>query len=372
MKTFGPLAGVRVLEFSNIGPVLFSGMLLADMGAEILLVEPPRARESEMPLHGMEDPLRRGRSPVTLDLKDPSDITRVLDLLPHVDVLIEGFRPGVMERLGLSPEACLARNPKLVYGRVTGWGREGPMSSLAGHDPNYSSLVGLVHSIGAPDRPPMPPLNIADFAGGSTYLTMGVLAALANVRGGGDGQVVDASILDGVASLMTLIYAMSRQGMWSDVRGTNIMDGGCPFGSTYETADGRYVMACALEPKFYTEMLQRLELDPAELPPQNDRARWPELRQKLAARFIMEPQSHWAAVFADSDACVTPVLTVSEAPHHPHNVARGVFPEPLGLPAASPRFQGTPTAIAPQRGEDAGALIQRWMVTDRAAVAATS
>ena len=370
MTASGPLAGVRVLEFSNIGPVLFSGMLLADMGAEIVLVEPPHAREAQMPLAGADDPLRRGRSPVAFDLKDPAAIARVLELLVHVDVLIEGYRPGVMERLGLGPDVCLARNPSLIYGRVTGWGRGGPLSDLAGHDPNYSSLVGLVHSVGAPDRPPVPPLNLADFAGGSTYLTMGVLAALAHVRGGGRGQVVDASILDGVASLMTLVHAMSARGMWSDVRGTNLMDGGCPYGRTYETADGRYVMVCALEPRFYREMIERLGLSDAGLPEQNDRARWEELRAALAACFITQPQAHWAALFGHSDACVTPVLTVSEARQHPHNVARDVFPQPLGMPAASPRFGATPTAHAPQHCPPAAEVMDRWMARADTRVAA--
>lgn len=360
MSSIGPLSGVRILEFSNIGPVLFSGMLLADMGAEIVLVESPRAREAQMPLAGMDDPLRRGRSPIALDLKDQAAIASLLDMLPHVDVIIEGFRPGVMERLGLGPDACLARNPKLVYGRVTGWGRGGPISDLAGHDPNYSAIVGLVHSIGAPDGPPMPPLNMADFAGGSTYLTMGVLAALTHVRGGGDGQVVDASILDGVASLMTLVYAMRAHGMWSDERGANLMDGGCPYGSTYRTADGRYMMVCALEPSFYGQMLDLLDLDPATLPSQHDRARWPELRACLAERFASQPQSHWAEIFAHSDACVTPVLTMGEAPRHPQNIARDVFVGPHATPAASPRFGGTPTSHAPQMGIDAAALMTRW------------
>jgi alpha-methylacyl-CoA racemase len=360
MSAMGPLTGLRVVEFSNIGPVLFSGMLLADMGAEIVLVESPRARESRMPLEGLGDPLRRGRSPIALNLKAPETIATVLEILPNVDVILEGFRPGVMERLGLGPEVCLARNPKLVYGRVTGWGRDGPMSNLAGHDPNYSSLVGLVHSNGAPDRAPMPPLNLADFAGGATYLTMGVLAALAHVRGGGDGQVVDASILDGVASLMTLVYALRAHGMWSDERGANLLDGGCPYGSTYETSDRRYVMVCALEQSFFDEMLRLLELDPAGLPDKEDATRWPELRTILATRFASQPQAHWAALFGESNACVTPVLTVSEATAHPHNVARQVFPGGAGIPAAAPRFGGTPTQHAIQEGPEACAVLQRW------------
>lgn len=366
MGNAGPLSGLKVVEFGTIGPVPFCGMMLADMGAEIVLIEPPVEREARMPIDAAVDPMRRGRSPIALNLKDPESVARALDMIARADVVLEGFRPGVMERLGLGPDICLARNPALVYGRVTGWGRDGPLSHLAGHDPNYSAIIGLVHSIGPADGAPMPPLNIADFAGGAMFLLSGVLAGVAHVRGGGKGQVVDASILDGAAMLMTLVYSLRSHGMWSDRRGSNLLDGGCPFGRTYRTRDGRYMMVCCLEPRFYAEMLRLLEIDAAELPPQQDPEGWPMLHARFEAVFAGRDFAEWIAVFADSDACVTPVLTVGEAPLHPHNVVRGVFGEDA-IPAASPRFTGTPTRNAPHSGPPAEELTRRWAGQPRGA-----
>jgi alpha-methylacyl-CoA racemase len=355
----GPLAGVRIVEIAAIGPVPYAGMLLADMGAEILLVQPPVPREAKMPVEEGKDPLFRGRSRLSLDLKAEADRDRLLAILAKADILLEGFRPGVMERLGLSPEVCLAANPKLIYGRLTGWGREGPMAMTAGHDPNYTALVGVLHSIGYPDRPPTPPLNlVGDFAGGSLFLVTGVLAALANVRAGGPGQVVDAAMVDGAASLMTMVYSMRATGQWSDQRGVNLMDGSCPFGCAYETADGRYVQTCCLEPKFYAAMLEGLGLDPASLPDRFDTANWPALHERFAAVFRTRTRDDWAAQFEPTDACVTPILDLGEAMAHPQNVARGVFHD--GLPAAAPRFSATPTGHAPARGADAHDLLSRW------------
>jgi len=357
-KAAGPLAGVRIVELQAIGPVPYCGMLLADMGAEILLVEPPQAREAKMPVPVDKDPLWRGRSRLALDLKDPAAIERLLSILEKADILLEGFRPGVMERLGLGPDVCLKCNPKLVYGRMTGWGQTGPLSKTAGHDPNYTALVGVIHSLGHADRPPTPPLNlVGDFAGGSLFLAMGALAALTHARASGAGQVVDAAIVDGAASLMTMVYSMRANGLWSDERGTNMMDGSCPFGCAYETADGRYMMTCCIEPPFYAEMLKGLGLDPAGLPKQYDLTRWPELRERFAAAFQTRTRDEWTKVFERTDACVTPVLNMGEAMQHPQNVARQVFVD--GLPAAAPRFSATPTEHAP-KAPAAPDLLRGW------------
>ena len=358
----GPLAGIRVVELAGVGPGPFAGMLLADLGAEILLIEPPRARETQMPLPPQSDPLFRGRVRLTLDLKQPAERERLLALLGSADMLIEGFRPGVMERLGLGPEVVLARAPRRVYGRITGWGQDGPLASTAGHDPNYIAITGALHAMGYPDRPPLPPLNVVgDFAGGSLYLVMGLLAAYIHTRQSGRGQVVDASIVDGTLSLLTMAYAMRGAGQWSDQRGQNLLDGSCPFGTCYETADGQYMAVCPLEPTFYAEFLRRLGLDAAGLPGQWERARWPELRARFAATFRTRSRAQWTAVFADSDACVAPVLSIAEAPAFPQHVARASFGGDPPLPAAAPRFSATPTAAAPRPTSTAEALLRRWL-----------
>jgi len=358
----GPLAGVRIIELAGIGPGPFAGMLLADLGAEILLIEPPRAREAQMPLPPERDPLFRGRVRLVLDLKQAADRERLLALLGSVDMLIEGFRPGVMERLGLGPDACLARAPRLVYGRITGWGQSGPLATTAGHDPDYIAITGALHAMGYPDRPPLPPLNVVgDFAGGSLYLVMGLLAAHIHARRTGQGQVVDASIVDGTLSLLTMAYAMRGAGQWSDERGQNLLDGSCPFGTCYETADGHYMAVCPLEPTFYAEFLRRLGLAAEGLPGQWERARWPELHERFAAIFRTRSRAAWIAVFEGSDACVAPVISIAEAPAHPHHRARASFTGDPPLPAAAPRFSATPTAAAPAPTETAAALLQRWL-----------
>ena len=363
----GPLAGVRIIELETVGPVPYAGMLLADMGAEVLLVKPPRPREARMPLHGRRDPLFRGRVEWPLDLKCATDRSSLLDLLPQCDVLLEGYRPGVMERLGLGPEDCLARAPRLVYGRLTGYGRDGPLSGEAGHDLNFIALTGALFAGGPADRPPPPPLNmIGDFAGGSLFLALGVVAALLEARGSGRGQVVDASTLDGTSSLLTIVYAMQAVGLWNRERGTNVMDGSAPFGAVYRTRDDGYMSVCALEPSLYARLVAGLGLEAATLPGQWDRAHWPELQARFAARFRERTREEWTRDFAGSDACVAPVLDTVEAPDHPHNRARGVFvagevAEGLApLPAAAPRFSRTVTAHAAQSPESTAALLERW------------
>lgn len=359
----GPLQGTRIVELAAVGPVPFAGMLLADMGAEILFVEPPNAREAQMPMASKQDPLFRGRTRLTLDLKHPKDCGRLLDIVATADVLLEGYRPGVMERLGLGPEHCHERAPRLVYGRMTGWGQSGPLAQTAGHDPTYVAITGALHAMGYPDRPPLPPLNIVgDFAGGSLYLVMGVLAALLHARATGEGQVVDAAIVDGTASLMTMIYAMHGAGLWSTQRGANLMDGSCPFGTTYQTADGGYMAVCALEPKFYAEFVQKLGIDESTLPKQADQARWPQLRERFASIFATRTRAEWTAVYEGTNACVAPVLSVAEAPNHPQNRARNVFTGDVPLPAPAPRFDRTPTARAEVEPCSADALLKRWGV----------
>ena len=357
----GPLAGVRVLEFEGVGPGPFAGMQLADLGAEILLVSPRSARTSQMPLPQERDPLFRGRARLRLDLKVPADRERVLALLPQVDLLIEGYRPGVMERLGLGPDVCLARAPHLVYGRITGWGQDGPLAHTAGHDPNYIALTGALHAIGYPDRPPLPPLNVlGDFCGGSMFLVSGLLAAYIHAQRTGEGQVIDANIVDGTLSLLTMAYSMRGAGQWSDTRGENLLDGSCPFGTTYETADGHYMAVCALEPHFYAEFIRRLGVSTDGLPGQWERARWTELRARLAAAFRQRSRAEWSAEFEGTDACVTPVLSVAEASAHPHNHARANLVGEPSLPAPAPRFSATPTQMPPALNDATETLLQRW------------
>ncbi len=368
----GPLQGVRIVELAAVGPAPFCAMLLADMGAEVLRVAPPPHGPPLFPVQAEEDPTWRGRSWLTLDLKEAGPRARFLEILPHADVLIEGFRAGVLERLGVGPEVCLAANPRLVVGRMTGWGQSGPLARAPGHDPNYLALTGALHSIGGAGEAPCPPLNlVADMGGGALYLAMGVLAALLHVRAGGPGQIVDAAMVDGAASLMGMIYMLRNHGLWSDERGSNLLDGGCPYGSTYATADGRYVVVCALEPPFYRAFVRALGLDEAALPPRDDRASWPRLRETFAAVLRTKTRDEWTRLLEGSDACVTPVLSMSEAPHHRHNVARGVFVGDKATPAAAPRFSATPTSHAPAAGPGVRALLEAWgMEPDDARTAA--
>jgi alpha-methylacyl-CoA racemase len=343
-----PLGGLRILEFDGLGPVTFAGMMLADLGAEVLRL----TRSASAGPAAFEEVggavLHRGRSAVHVDLKDPVDRDRILALAEGADAVIEGFRPGVMERLGYGPEALAARNPRLVFGRVTGWGQEGPLAQAVGHDLNYIGLSGVLHAMGEPDRPPSPPLNlVGDYGGGAMLLVVGVLAALMEAQTTGRGRVVDAAMTDGAALLGGLFQALRGQGLWNDRRGSNLLDGGAPFYRCYACRDGGFIAVAALEPRFYAALLAGLNIDPAEAP-QYDFAAWPTMQARFAALFATRDRDEWARHFATSDACVTPVLTLAEAPNHPHNRARGAFE--AALPASAPRFDG-------QRAEPGGSMV---------------
>ncbi|MFE9598763.1 CaiB/BaiF CoA transferase family protein [Streptomyces hokutonensis] len=341
----GPLSGVRVVELAGIGPGPFAAMLLADLGADVVRVDRPGGPGLGVaPEH---DITNRNKRSVLVDLKAPDGPARVLDLVERADILIEGNRPGVTERLGVGPEACHARNPRLVYGRMTGWGQDGPLADRAGHDIAYIALTGTLGMIGSPGEPPPAPANLlGDYAGGSLYLVVGVLAALHHARVTGTGQVVDAAIVDGTAHLSAMIHGMLSAGHWQDRRAANLLDGGCPYYGTYETADGKHMAVGALEPQFYDEFTRLLGLaDFAEA--RRDWTRWGELREAVAARFRSRTRDEWTVVFEGTDACVAPVLSLREAPKHPHLVARGTFTEHGGItqPAPAPRFSETPTSV---------------------------
>ena len=359
----GPLHGLRVVELAGVGPAPFCAMLLADMGAEVLTIAAPGERETRMPVPEDQDPIWRGRSRLALDLKQTDDHQRLLAILRQADVLIEGFRPGVLERLGVSPEVCLAVNPALVIGRVTGWGQDGPLAQAPGHDPNYIALTGALHAIGPAGGAPVLPLNlVGDFGGGALYLAMGVLAAVLNARQTGRGQVVEAAMVDGAASLMGMVYTLYNNGLWSDARGSNLMDGGAPFGAVYETADGKHVAVGALEPDCYAALLGILGLDLEDLPRQRDRDGWPVLRERFAAAFQTRSRDEWADLPEALAACVTPVLSLAEAPGHPHNLARGAFVGDPQIPGPAPRFSATPSRLASMSDTPAADLLARWGV----------
>lgn len=347
-KAQGPLSGIRIVELVGIGPGPFACMLLADLGADVIRVDRAQNVGGGDPESPPADLLARGRRSIGVDLKTPAGVETVLRLVAEADVLIEGFRPGVMERLGLGPEVCAARNPRLVYGRMTGWGQEGPLANAAGHDINYISLTGALHAIGRRGEAPVPPLNlVGDFGGGTMYLVMGVLAALVERQTSGKGQVVDAAMTDGAASLMTIFYGIKAIGFWKDERGVNMLDSGAHFYDVYETKDGRHVSIGSIEPQFYALLLQHTGLAGEDLPAQFDRDRWPELKEKMAAIFRSKTRDEWCAIMEGSDVCFAPVLSMTEAPRHPHNVARGTFTEVKGVvqPAPAPRFSRTPGAI---------------------------
>lgn len=359
MAQSGPLAGVRVLEIQGIGPGPFATMVLADLGAEVIRID--RAAPGGLDLTGAgrgHDVLARSRRSIAVDLKHPEGVELVLKLVATADVLIEGFRPGVAERLGIGPEACEAANPALIYGRMTGWGQDGPWAHMAGHDIDYIALAGALGPMGREGTPPPVPLNlVGDFGGGGMLLVIGVLAALQERQASGRGQVVDAAMVDGSALLMAMFHGMASMGLWNTAsRGANLLDGGAPFYDNYACADGRHVAVGALEPQFYAALLQGLGLDGAEWP-QYDMVRWPQLRETIAATFAGQDRDHWEEVFAGTDACVAPVLSMTEAPQHPHLAARGTFVEVEGVvqPAPAPRFSRTPTGVPtapPTRGGD--------------------
>lgn len=344
----GPLQGVKVVEMSNIGPGPFCGMLLADLGADVLSVQRLATGDLGFDVGLRYDLLNRSKRGVAVDLKSPEGVALVKDLIAGADLLIEGFRPGVMERLGLGPEICQALNPRLVYGRMTGWGQSGPLAQMAGHDINYIAMSGALAAIGPKDGAPVVPLNlVGDFAGGSLYLAMGLLAALLEARQSGQGQVVDAAMMDGVASLMTMHMGYRQAGFWNLERGTNSVDGGAPWYTTYRTSDGRWMAVGCVEQRFYREFLDLLGLDTRTLPKQHDQARWPELQGIFQAEFAKKTRAEWEAIFEGSDACVSPVLDMGEAPRHPAANARSTFVNTEGViePAPAPRFSRTPASI---------------------------
>ncbi|RPK88575.1 MULTISPECIES: CaiB/BaiF CoA-transferase family protein [Streptomyces] len=361
----GPLTGVRVVELAGIGPGPFAAMLLADLGADVVRVDRPGG--AGLGIDPASDLTNRNKRSVLLDLKSDEGPARVLDLVERADILVEGYRPGVAERLGVGPDACLARNPALVYGRMTGWGQDGPLAERAGHDIAYLALTGTLSMIGKPDEPPTVPANlVGDYAGGSLYLVVGVLAALQHARTHGEGQVVDAAIVDGAAHLATMIHGMLAAGSWQDRRGTNLLDGGCPFYGTYATSDGGHMAVGPLEGRFYAEFIGLLDLADA-FPDRWDLTRWDELRTAVTERFLTRTRAEWTEVFDGTDACVAPVLSLTEAPHHPHLTARATFVEHSGLtqPAPAPRFSATPVSVrgGPARpGADTAAVAADWDV----------
>ncbi len=362
----GPLQGLRVVEFAGIGPAPFAGLLLRQLGAEVIRIDRPATGGHQLlPIEPRFDFLNRDKPVLALDLKNPADIARALDAVAAADVVIEGLRPGVMERLGLGPDDCLARNPALIYGRVTGWGQSGPLAQHAGHDITYIALTGILNAVGEAGRAPVPPLNlVGDFAGGALYLVIGLLAAREEVRRTGIGQVIDAAMIDGATHLMSFVHGLRQAGFWSLDRGANQPDGGFPFNAVYECADGKYLAVAAAEMKFRLDFLSRLGLG-EDIARQGDRpAHWPAVRARIAAILRTRPRDAWAALLGGPDTCVAPVLDLDEAPDHPHNVARGLYrrqDDGTRIPAVAPRFsQGEPVP----ESADAETLLARWAAAD--------
>jgi alpha-methylacyl-CoA racemase len=355
-RATGPLTGYRIVEFAGIGPGPFACMMLADMGAEVVTLDRVGAKKN------MKGVAVRGRKVVELDLKDKAAITEVLDLLANADALIEGFRPGVMERLGLGPDVVLARNPKLVYGRMTGWGQDGPLALAAGHDINYISITGALASIG-PKEKPVPPLNlVGDFGGGALYVVVGVLAALLEASKSGKGQVVDAAMCDGAASLMSMFFDMTASGRWVEGRENNFIDGGAHFYGVYECSCGHFISVGSIEPQFYALLRKHAVLTDADFDAQMDRKAWPALREKLQKVFKTKTREDWCKIMEGTDICFAPILSMAEAPMHPHNAARQVFIERHGVtqPAPAPRFMRTPSAARDAEAAEIGELVGEW------------
>jgi alpha-methylacyl-CoA racemase len=345
----GPLAGITVVEIAGIGPGPFCAMMLADMGAEVIRVDRAENVAGGDPETPPADLNNRGRRSIGVDLKNPDGVAVLLELVERADALIEGFRPAVAERLGIGPDECLARNPKLVYGRMTGWGQDGPLAGAAGHDINYIALAGALDPIGRRGEAPVPPLNlIGDYGGGGMLLAFGVVCAVLEAQRSGRGQVVDTAMVDGAAVLMTMTHALRAMGVWDDERGTNLLDTGAHFYNVYETADGKYVSIGSIEPQFYAELLRLTGLEGEELPWQHDRAQWPALKERLAAIFKAKTRAEWCELMEGTDVCFAPVLTIPEAMEHPHNVDRGTFVEVAGIrqPGPAPRFSRTAPEIS--------------------------
>jgi alpha-methylacyl-CoA racemase len=358
----GPLSDLKILEFAGIGPGPFCGMLLSDLGADVVRIDrkgPGRASPSDV--------TARGRRSVAMDLKSPAAVETCLKLMEKADGVFEGFRPGVMERLGLGPDVALKRNPRLVYGRMTGWGQEGPLALAAGHDMNYIAISGALSAIGLKDKP-IPPLNlVGDFGGGALYLAFGLLAGIINARATGRGQVVDAAMSDGAASLMAMFYGFKAAGSWSSERKANLLDGGAHFYDTYQCSDGGWVSIASIEPQFYALLLEKAGLDDREFKGQMDRSRWPALREKLAAVIATRTRDEWCVIMEGTDVCFAPILDLDEAPRHPHNAARSTFVEIEGVvqPAPAPRFSHTPGKVAgppPTVGAHTRSALESWGV----------
>jgi len=363
----GPLAGIKVLEVAALGPAPFAAMMLSDMGAEVLRID--RSERVESDLHGAPPPfdfLARGRRSVGLDLKRPEGVALLLELVESADVILEGFRPGVMERLGAGPDACLARNPRVIFGRMTGWGQEGPLAQVAGHDINYIALAGALEPIGRRGEKPVLPLNlVGDFGGGGMFLAYGIACALIERAHSGKGQVVDAAMIDGAATLMTFFHAAQQAGWWKPERGTNLLDGGAPFYDTYETSDGKYISIGALESKFYAELIEKLGLASEDLPEQMDRSRWEEQKERFSALIKTRTREAWCEILEGTDTCFAPVLSLEEASGHPHMRERGTFVEVAGAlqPGPAPRFSRTPCRISgppPHAGQHTDAALADW------------
>lgn len=360
----GPLKGITVVEFAGIGPGPFCGMMLADMGANVIRIDRKGGDKLPMPKKPGSDVLGRGRRSIVVDLKSAEGKAVAMKLVAKADVLIEGYRPGVMERLGFGPDACFTVNPKLVYGRMTGFGQSGPMAQQAGHDITYISIAGALGAFQRKGEKPMPPINyVGDFGGGGMLLAFGIVCALLEARASGKGQVIDAAMTDGTALLGAMLYGLRSVGGWSDEAGGNLLDTGAHFYETYETRDGKYMGIGPIEPQFYAEFLDKMGLKGGEFEAQLDKSRWPELKDKLAALFKTKTRDEWAALFEGSDACVAPVLGLGEAPLHPHNKARQTFVEVAGVvqPAPAPRFSRTPgeiRGVSPEPGQDTEAILQ--------------
>jgi len=360
----GPLSGIKVLEMEAIGPAPFAGMVRADMGADVLMIERPQAADLGLKRSRRHDVMLRGKRSATLDLKTPAAKEAALQLAARADVLIEGFRPGVMERLGLGPEDVFQVNKKIVYGRMTGWGQTGPMAPRAGHDINYIALAGVLHAIGRKGEAPVPPLNlVGDFGGGGMLLAFGVAAALVEAARSGKGQVVDAAMVEGASLLAAMFAGLMKDGQWSEMRGENILDTGAPWYNVYETKDGKFVSIGSIEARFFEDLLARLGLK--DVPPQHDRSRWPQMKAAFEKAFRTRTRDEWCRIFEGSDACFAPVLSFSEAQADPHNRARGSFVSLGGVaqPAPAPRFSRTPAvarAAPPERGQDGGAALHDW------------
>jgi alpha-methylacyl-CoA racemase len=357
----GPLTSLKIVEFAGIGPGPFCGMLLSDLGADVVRIDRKGGGRGGSPT----DVTSRGRRSIALDLKTPEAVEACLKLMAGADAVFEGFRPGVMERLGLGPDVALKRNPKLVYGRMTGWGQTGPYASAAGHDMNYIAITGALAAIGTEDKP-VPPLNlVGDFGGGALYLAFGLLAGVIEARTSGKGQVIDCAMSDGAASLMAMFYGFKAAGIWKDERRANMLDGGAHFYDTYRCADGKWVSIGAIEPQFYALLLQKTGIDDPEFAHQHDRAKWPALREKLATVIATKTRDEWTAIMGGTDVCFAPVLDLDEAPGHPHNAARQTFVEVGGVtqPAPAPRFSATPGAIQgppPKIGAHDQAALSDW------------